>query len=228
MKTHDHSEHHYAPIPLLCPICDIRRMITTFRTYRFIRYRFDCDTHVSCARCARRELWQIAKTALLKGGRNVLDTLVQIFQVIQIPFIRKDYEAVHNALLEKIGLSKDPERSDIALLGIYLAVSMIKRDDRVDKEEVQVAKQLGKLIFHDFDEHEFDRVMTEVKELPSTEIVATLLSNLLPPSGKEAVFNYLSEIAEAVSRDSELEERLLLIDIAANMDYDPGDIDIWF
>jgi len=164
----------------------------------------------------------------LKGGRNVLDTLVQIFQVIQIPFIRKDYEAVHNALLEKIGLSKDPERSDIALLGIYLAVSMIKRDDRVDKEEVQVAKQLGKLIFHDFDEHEFDRVMTEVKELPSTEIVATLLSNLLPPSGKEAVFNYLSEIAEAVSRDSELEERLLLIDIAANMDYDPGDIDIWF
>ena len=226
MKDHDHSEHHYAPIPLLCPLCDIRRMITTFRTYRFIRYRFDCDTHVSCARCARRELWQIAKTALSKGGQNVLDTLVQIFQVIQIPFIRKDYEAVHNALLEKIGLSKDPERSDIALLGIYLAVSMIKIDGRIDKEEIRVAIEYGEIILPGFDVNEFHRIVTRAEELPPVQIVATLLSNLLPPSGKEAVFHYLHDIAKAVKHDNELIERLLLLEIAANLDYDPEDIDI--
>ena len=217
----------YDPIPLPCPLCEEKNLETTYTTYTVTGLRIEKNTYVSCVSCAKAELGRLARTAFSTGWMNVPNSIVQVLHNTQIPFIKVDNQRVHKVLLQKMGLSEDTNQLNVAILGTYLAVSMIKIDGKIFTEEINVAKDLGKLILPGFDEQDFQKVVTQAEQLPPIQIVATLLSNLLPQTGKEAIFRYLSQISQA-DNDSPLCEQLLLINIAENLNLDPGDIDIYF
>ena len=217
----------YDPIPLPCPLCEENNLETTYTTYKIVGFRIEKDLYVSCVCCAKSELGRLAKNAFQIGWQNVPNSIVQFLHNTQIPFIKVDHESVHKALLQKIGLSENTNQINVALLGTYLAVSMIKADGKIYSEEINVAKDLGKLILPGFDEQDFQDVVTQAEQLPSAQIVATLLRNLLPETGKEAIFRYLSQISQA-DNESTLSEQLLLINVAEKLNLDPGNIDIYF
>lgn len=213
----------YDPIPLPCPICEEGQLETTYTIYTATNFRFEQNIYVGCIPCAKAEL----KLAIKHGNNNgvKVGTLIShLFHQSQIALLKVDHKAVHYALLEKMGLPREASKSNIALLGTYLAVSMIKVDGKVINQEVNVAKDLGKIIFPDFDDGVFQRIFTQAEQLPPVQIVARLLSNILPKQGKRAVFKYLSEISEADS-EANFDETVLLIDVAENLNLDPDDIE---
>ena len=187
----------YDPVPLPCPLCEERNLETPYSTYKVIDLRIEKNTYVSCVPCAKSELSRLAKSAFSSGWHNVAGAIVQFLHNAQIPFVKEDHEGVRKVLLQKVGLSADESQVNVAILGTYLAVSMIKADGKILSEEINVAKDLGKLILPGFDEQDFQKVVTQVEQLPPIPIVASLLSNLLPQCGKEAIFRYLSQISLA-------------------------------
>ena len=214
----------YAPIPLPCPHCEENLLETTYTTYTVTDLRIEKDTYVSCVSCARAELSSLSRKALSNGWQNVPGSIIQFLHNAQIPFVRVNHESVHKALLQMIGLSPDTNQLNVAMLGTYLAVSMIKVDGKIISEEINVAKELGQLILPGFDEHDFQEVVTRSDALPPAQIVATLLSNLLPQPGKEAIFRYLFQISLA-DNESPLCEQILLFSVAENLNLDLGEID---
>ena len=214
----------YDPIPILCPHCEVRDIETTYRIFNTTEFKLGWATYVSCIPCAKSTLAEEAKKATASKQMRAGILISQFLHIIQIPLIRKDHRGVHEVLLKQIGLSKE-QSNNIALLGTYLAVSMIKVDGNVVNHEVNVARDLGKLIFPEFDEHIFQKIVTQAEQLPPVNIIAQLLSNILPEQGKIAVFKYLSEISEA-DNEANFSEKILLIHVAEQLDIDPDEIEL--
>ena len=131
------------PIPLPCPLCEEKNLETTYTTYTVTGLRIEKHTFVSCVPCAKAELGRLARTAFSSGWQNVPNSIVQFLHNTQIPFVKENHEEVHKALLQKMGLSEDTNQLNVALLGTYLAVSMIKVDGKIFSEEINVAEGSG-------------------------------------------------------------------------------------
>jgi len=90
-----------------------------------------------------------------------------------------------------------------------LAAAIISADDEIKEIEVQHAKALGVELFPGFDDAEFMRQLNLSSGLQQFEDAVLDLSASLNVDGKDAVYNYLREIAMADDILADEEEELL-------------------
>ena len=90
-----------------------------------------------------------------------------------------------------------------------LAAEIISADDEIKEIEVQHAKALGVELFPGFDDAEFMRQLNLSSGLQQFEDAVLELSASLNVDGKDAVYNYLREIAMADDILADEEEELL-------------------
>jgi len=90
-----------------------------------------------------------------------------------------------------------------------LAAEIISADDEIKEIEVQHAKALGVELFPGFDDADFMRQLNLSRGLHPFEDAVLDLSASLNVDGKDAVYNYLREIAMADDILADEEEELL-------------------
>ena len=101
---------------------------------------------------------------------------------------------------------------------------MMKAHGEINQQELDVASEMGALVLPHFKQEEFLHVVQNTEELPTHQVTARLIADLLPEQGKEAILNYLWQIAEA-DTETPPEELILLLEVAEAMGFDVNLID---
>lgn len=134
--------------------------------------------------------------------------------------VRKDPAAVREHLRE-LGVGSEPDEVDVRDVAYALAASVSHVDGEADPREMEAAVEAGRRLFGDFDEERFRVLWERHARLPSPMDLAPLLREVLDRDQKDAVLDFLLEIARA-DRHVDDREDALLVGVAASMG-----LDVW-
>ena len=206
-----------------CPYCG-RKPIETVATLPMVRARgngpgarFKTVTLAGCRSCVRKKLVMESVRSSVDGwgsfGAALANPVLVTYGLARASIVRRDPVRVQK-LLEAAGIAEPPVRPVRIAYG--LAAALICADGTVDAREIEIARTIGKQVFSQFDDAEFDTVIATSKNLPGPADLARMLRSLVDPRTKEAVYRFLVAIAAA---DSEVvaEERIVLKSVAENL-----------
>ncbi len=137
----------------------------------------------------------------------VLNPLFIAYGLLRALTVRRNLRKVREHLHD-IGLPQDGP-PDLVRVGYNLAASLIAADNVIDPEEISTAKQKGRLLFPDFDDREFEKVVGNHRELPDPRRMAGMLRSVLRPDQRQQVYDYLLQIAWADDNIAPQEEQML-------------------
>lgn len=206
-----------------CPYCSAR-LIETIATLPVVRgnakglgARFRTMTLAGCRVCVRKKLVMESVRSGLEGwgslGSALANPVLITYGLARACIVRRDPERVQR-LLEAAGIAEPPVRPVRIAYG--LAAALICADGTVDAREIDIARAIGKQVFAEFDDSEFDAVIATSRNLPGPADLARVLGSLVEPGTKEAVYRFLVAIAAA---DSAVvaEEQAMLKAVAENL-----------
>ena len=115
--------------------------------------------------------------------------------------------------MNDMDIPEDYPDADVAMLGYQLALCMMKASGEINQDELDVAIEMGEVVLPHFSRDEFLHAVQHTDNVPSHRVTARLIGDLLPEEGKEAIVNYLWEIAQA-DNETPPEEEYLLLEVA--------------
>ena len=101
-----------------------------------------------------------------------------------------------------------------------MAATMVAADGRIEANEIAIAEGIGQQLLEGFDPVDF-RAVCRSSDLPRYAELVDILKGALDAQAKEAVLNYLTEIARADGEISS-DERELLDHLKA--EFQPGSV----
>lgn len=101
------------------------------------------------------------------------------------------------------------QKADVPTTAAALAALLTAADGVIDPREVQVAVNLGKVMFMDFCALKFQTLLEGVQDLPSAAHLATQVRPLLDADGKVLIMEYLVALAVSDERVVDVEREKL-------------------
>lgn len=212
METQHYSTH----IAHTCPYCNTAPLETT-ATAPFVRgfilaVQYGAKSYIGCLSCVRKKVLSEAGKSALLGWFSItalfVNPILIVYNLIQAGILKEKKGRVKKKLRD-LGLPEDGQQADITNIGYALAISMIKADGKVDKHEIMIAEQIGQNIFPNFDEARFRQMIQDNPRLPSTKDLALILKDAIGPEGKEQIYSYIAQIAQADGKLAPAEQQLL-------------------
>lgn len=204
-------------INILCPICKNRKVEAVARTFYvrgiIIVMQIAKKTFVGCVHCVRMELLKEAGISSLIGWFSFssffINPVAIFYNLIRGIFIRKNYAGVRR-FLKSVGISEEQTEFDLMKAIYNVATSMIAADGKIENDEISVASDIGKKMFKEFNDSDFQDVLKNYKEaLPFHELILLMKENL-SLVGKISIYKYLEAIANADQNLAKEEEELLI------------------
>ena len=199
-----------------CPYCN-EREIETVATVPFVRgklvsYTLGVHKLIGCKPCVRRAIYREVGVSSVAGWFSPMAAVINPMMITYNMFrgitLRPDQGAV-SRVLEQAGIPEEGLEADPLRVAYGLAAAMIAADGKLEDEEVAVALEVGRLIFADFDDAEFYKVLGNHKHLPKVADLAKMLADILEDKEKSLVFGYLAEIAASDGEVAKSEETML-------------------
>lgn len=207
-----------------CPYCN-ECEIETVATIPYVRgkvvsHSLGVHKFIGCRRCVRRAIYrEVGKSSLLgwfSPAAAVINPVMLGYGMVRGLTLRSDQQGVRRAL-EQAGIPEEGLDADPLRVAYGLAAAMIAADGKFEDEEVAVALEVGAMIFADFDDAEFYKVLGNHKHLPGVAELAAMLADILEDKEKSLVFGYLAEIAASDGEVAKV-EKLMLDRVRANLD----------
>ncbi len=210
-----------------CPYCQKQQVQTTTKVASvrgyILAFQLRRRRYLGCVPCVRKKVLKEVGRSLLLGWFSIIALILNPFLIIYMIFqailVRTNIKKVHR-VLQKAGVPTDPSYIRVTSLSYGLASAMITADGKIEAQEVTQANEIGKQLFHDFDEDEFYKIVHDYKNLPSADTLAGIIKDGLDNASKSMIYKYLHAIAHADGTVAE-EESELLERIAQKMDYIP-------
>lgn len=155
-------------------------------------------------------LKETARSALLGWGSVLgllLNPLFVLYGLFQALFVRRNLRKVREYLYD-LSLPEDGP-PDLVKVCYNLAASLIAADGVIDAQEITTAKSHGGMLFPDFDDSEFEKVVNNWRTLPDPRRMAGMIRSVLNLEQRAQVYDYLNRIAWADGEIHPDEEKML-------------------
>jgi uncharacterized tellurite resistance protein B-like protein len=203
-------------IAYLCPYCQ-KNHLQSVVTLPYVRGFLLAVQHgrkklIGCRSCVRTQVYKETGISAAVGWFSptalILNPIFIAYGLVRGAFVMTNLVAVRQVLKES-GIPEPEEPVDLLSVAYGLAAVLIAADNKILPEEIAIASELGKRIFENFSDADFQATLDNHKALPQPEEYAAMLNRVLKDEDKLTVFRYLLAIANADNEISEEERKLL-------------------
>lgn len=171
---------------------------------------------MGCRACVRKQLARESSANLTAAWHGVVafvgNLLCFCWNTVRIFRLAPDPQKVEGLLLD-VGLGTTPV--DLPRVAAALAAVMVKADGQVQRDEIDIALELGGVWIEGFAPELFIEALENAHLLPSAAVLAGLLADSLDDSSKDKVLGYLLAIAAADREIHDSEVKVLRATAAA-------------